>query len=307
MSRQFPDRQFLLRDRSAFTLIELLVVIAIIAILIGLLVPAVQKVRDAAARSQCSNNLKQIVLGSHNYHDVHKSLPPSRIANDYATWAVLILPFIEQDAIFRQWSVPDLYAVQTTAATQNHVPIFYCPGRRQPTVFSNTTPPGGLSDYGVCAGTGTGNGVNANGAFPLAVSTVDATTLKVTRWVGQIGLTLISDGTSNTIFFGEKHHRHGVTFGTNEDRSIFDSTNANNYRRFAGIASDATQRPLQVPGNVPASLIAGISNQAFGGPHSGQCMFAMGDGSVRGISLSVDINTLTFLANRMDGQVTGNF
>jgi len=301
------NRPVVVQRRSAFTLIELLVVIAIIAILIGLLVPAVQKVRDAAARSQCSNNLKQIVLGSHNYHDVHKTLPPSRIANDYATWAVVLLPYIEQDNVYKLWSVPDLYSVQTAAATQNHIPIFYCPGRRQPGVFSNTTPAGGLSDYGVCTGTGTGNGVNANGAFPLAASTVDATTLKVTKWVGQIALPHILDGTSNTLFFGEKHIRISVKFGTNEDRSIFDSSNANNYRRFAGIASDATQRPLMVPGNVPASEIAGISNQAFGGPHSGLCLFAMGDGSVRGIALSVDINTLTFLADRQDGKVTGNF
>jgi prepilin-type N-terminal cleavage/methylation domain-containing protein len=300
-------RHAFVRRRSAFTLIELLVVIAIIAILIGLLVPAVQKVRDAAARSQCSNNLKQIVLGSHNYHDVNKTLPPSRIANDYATWAVVLLPFIEQDSIYKQWSLPDLYSVQTPAATQHHVPIYYCPGRRNATVFSNTTPPGGLSDYGVCAGTGTGNGTGANGAFPLAVSTVDATTLKVIKWTGQITLPQIHDGTSNTLFFGEKHIRVSVKFGTNEDRSIFDSSNANNYRRFAGIASDATQRPLMVPGNVPASEIAGISNQAFGGPHSGVCMFALGDGSVRNISLSVDINTLTRLANRMDGLVLGNF
>src|SRR6266478_4077273 len=98
------------RKRSAFTLIELLVVIAIIAILIALLVPAVQKVREASQRLQCQNNLKQIALACQNFHDTYRWLPPSRPADDYVTWAVLILPYIEEGNLYKQFKIDQLWA-----------------------------------------------------------------------------------------------------------------------------------------------------------------------------------------------------
>src|SRR5947209_7125601 len=108
--------------RAGFTLIELLVVIAIIAILIALLVPAVQRVREASARTHCGNNLKQMGLAFHGYHDTFKAFPPSRIdGNGGATWCVLILPYIEQNDLFKLWDMRQLYYNQSPAFTKTQV------------------------------------------------------------------------------------------------------------------------------------------------------------------------------------------
>jgi prepilin-type N-terminal cleavage/methylation domain-containing protein len=166
------------RRRAGFTLIELLVVIAIISMLMGLLLPAVQKVREAASRLSCANNLKQISLAFHHYHLVYEKLPPSYLSvkpvdsggdDGGATWAVLILPFLEQDNLYNQWMVGRRYYDQNDIARLTPVPNYFCPTRRTsrsapvasltgdqpylPDGSVGTHVPGALSDYAVSLGT----------------------------------------------------------------------------------------------------------------------------------------------------------
>src|SRR5437868_1780168 len=126
-----------LRRRPAFTLIELLVVIAIIAILIGLLVPAVQKVREAAARATCQNNLKQWGIAMHNYEGVKKTLPEANRSNPRRVWVVLIWPYVEQDNFQRAfdqtkhfYEQPNTFTSTTNGIYAQTAPLYYCPSDR---------------------------------------------------------------------------------------------------------------------------------------------------------------------------------
>jgi prepilin-type N-terminal cleavage/methylation domain-containing protein/prepilin-type processing-associated H-X9-DG protein len=194
-------------SRRAFTLIELLVVLAIIAILLGLLLPAVQKVRDAAARIQCENNLKQIGLACHSYHDTNRALPPGYLATDPyrdgATdtspgwgWPAFLLPYLEQNNLYQQLNLTQ--PVQNSPAIQALVKVYLCPADTPPPApFPITDPLGNTVALAAPCSYAATVGQDAS---DVADPTGDGVFYRNSR----TRLTDITDGTSQTAMVGDR-------------------------------------------------------------------------------------------------------
>jgi prepilin-type N-terminal cleavage/methylation domain-containing protein/prepilin-type processing-associated H-X9-DG protein len=301
------------RRRRGFTLVELLVVIAIIGVLIGLLLPAIQAARESSRRASCTNNLHQIGIAVHNFHNIHKKLPPSRYFNGYPTWFAIILPQVEEIPLQLQWRLDlPFYALQNKPVRETPVTIFRCPSRGNTTLVTdghgdtgNNDTIGAAGDYVGNAGNNVLGGEtywrpNANGTIYTA-RMFDIPNYPNRKWKSEMDFRRITDGLSKTFLAGEKHV---PTNQTDQQGSLYNGDNQNNCARVAGVRAPIASSPDDL-----AMCRAGPKCQRcvcdnFGSWHPGICQFLFADGHVEALALDTDLQTIDRMAVRNDGLLT---
>jgi prepilin-type N-terminal cleavage/methylation domain-containing protein/prepilin-type processing-associated H-X9-DG protein len=330
--------------RHAFTLIELLVVIAIIAVLIGLLVPAVQKVREAAARAQCANNLKQIGLALHSYHDSYKRFPPGyvdRNTNPASTpdndlgpgwgWASFLLPYLEQGNVYNQINFSQGVGIGSNKAISlQPLVIYQCPSdplqQTFPVYDSSFTTPIATVAHGNYVGNngweecfsnagGAGQGDGSDGLVGGLGAAGNGPFFRNSR----TNIASVTDGLSNTIFVGERSSNHAPSTWTGAVTggrcpAWMATQPPSPYSLPPGPAydnADFGEALVLAHGNathLPSADFPIFDPDVFYSMHTGQgANFVFGDGSVRFLTSSIDPYTYQHLCTMAGGEVLGDF
>jgi len=270
--------------RRGFTLIELLVVIAIIAVLIALLLPAVQQAREAARRTQCKNNQKQMALALHNYHDTHGVFPMGNLGGINFTYQSYILPYLDQANLYNRLNFnynSNCFNINTADVYGTKIPAYTCP--TDPLALT----PGFLSGYGnFLVGSYFGN---------IGTTTTNKTGMLYTSNNGApVKMRDVTDGTSNTMLFGERgmpaDGQYGWTlcgYGNNNDGE------ADNLLTSATGLSKGTS--------------SGADNNHYWSYHTGGAHFALADGSIRFLSTSMSFSVFQAISTKAGGEVVGDF
>ncbi len=332
---QFSDRCLVGVSRRVrgFTLIELLVVIAIIAILVALLLPAVQQAREAARRTQCKNNLKQLGIAMHNYHDVFNRFPmgfsdpvvgnSERISGGWA-WSAYLLPYLEQGNLWQQLDFRTTpyalttvggQAVQNQLLTATPLPVYNCPTDARPAAAANNAGSAGsgagtaltaLTSYQGCLGAFDGAPCNTSGTEV----TLDSRNNGILVVNGSVSFRDVTDGTSNVIMIGEVRYIPNVTdvagntVGSSRQYVYGNVTTgggpqcSNNAYNNNGAHNHirSTRHKLNGP------LIGGSTlHRAFHSLHTGGAQFLLADGSVRFLSENVDHSGTNYSAAVVNG------
>lgn len=314
-----------------FTLIELLVVISIIAVLVALLLPAVQQAREAARRSQCKNNLKQLALGMHNYHEAHNTLPPGGIAlnplgsgsdwctggatHNKASWTVMILPYLEDTARYNSFDLERnfrSFATNALGAAGGQTGMNDTGWNLANTKFQCPSNPGGAPGVNCINYLG----VQGGGVTPDCSGLGDFYTNGPLYVNSNIKFNRISDGLTNVLLVGESKYaispqgsRNASWFGWASSVRLDTGSQAhpvilaaakNQINSVIGTGDSRADWSSSLDGR-------NVSSSLFGSYHTGGVHFAVADGSVHFINQNIDLGTYQKLAIRDDGLPVGGF